>query len=395
MTNAVERLTASMADHLESAADLIVESWIDWIEAHYDSRTIRGLPRRAIRNHIPPVLRHIAAYVREPTEAVRGEMSGHLELHGALRRGQGYSLDELLVEHDTLARMVTGSVRDFFEANPGDYGVHDVIEGFDRLTTGLRLMAFGTIRAYRDREKEQRRRLSECLEEFARTIAHELRSPLQAAYLGVQLIREGPTDPARFDRQVEVIENSLRRSTDLIDNLRELALIEGGRGRDVELGRVQRLVQEALEEIAPVARERQVDLRIAGQVPDVALDAMTFQLALVNVAINAVKYSDPEKPERHVTISFEQLAVEGDVDQLVVRVADNGLGIGPEYVNRVFQRQVRAHPEVADGTGLGLPITRQLLLERGGDIDLQSEPGVGTTVTFELPCYPAGTATPK
>ena len=76
------------------------------------------------------------------------------------------------------------------------------------------------------------------------------------------------------------------------------------------------------------------------------------------------------------------------MDRLVVTVVDNGLGIAPEYADRVFQRHVRAHPDAAEGTGLGLSIAQQLLHERGGNISLASQPGQGTTVTFSLPCHP-------
>lgn len=385
-----------MADYLEREADSIVERWVDWLQNRVSTRAISGLPRDAIRNHIPPVLRSIADYIRAPVEAARSAMLGHLELHANLRRGQGYDLDELLTEFDGLAQMVTGELREHLADYPEPTTAAEVVEAFDRVATGLRAIGFVTVELFRSNEVDQRRRLAARLEEFARTIAHELRSPLHTASLGVSLLREsGPDDgEVKHERYVAMIEKSLRRTTDLLDNIRQLAIAESGRTRESQFARVQRLVQETLEQLGPAARERDVDIRIEGDVPDVAVDRITFQLAVVNLAGNAIKYSDPGEEARWVALAFELREVDHDMDRLVVEVRDNGLGIAPDYVHRVFQRHVRVHPEAAEGTGLGLSITRHLVLERGGEIDLQSELGVGTTVTFELPCHP-GSVTEK
>jgi len=396
MNERVEDLAGWMADYLEREADAIVERWIDWLVSRVGTRTVAALPRQAIRNHIPPVLHSIAAYIRAPVEAARSAMLGHLELHANLRRGQGYDLDELLTEFDGLAQMVTRELREHLAEYPGAASAPEVVEAFDRVATGLRAIGFVTVELFRSSEVDQRKRLASRLEEFARTIAHELRSPLHTASLGVSLLREGGPGAGeeRHERYVAMIDKSLRRTTDLLDNLRQLAIVESGRTRESQFARVQRLVQETLEQLGPAARERNVEVRVEGDVPDVAVDHITFQLATVNLASNAIKYSDPNKDGRWVTLSFEEREIEHDLNHLVVKVSDNGLGIAPDYMHRVFQRHVRVHPEAAEGTGLGLSITRHLVLERGGEIDLQSEEGVGTTVTFELPCHP-GSVTEK
>lgn len=376
-----------MADHLEAHADAIVERWVDWLQEGVDTRATKGLPRQAIRNHMPPVLRSIASYLRSPIAAAQGEMLGHLELHARLRRAQGYDLRELLAEVDGLAQLVTAELRDRVPVPDPPPTVADTLRAFERVATGLRAIGFVTVDLFRESEADERQRLAERLEEFSRTIAHELRTPLQTASLSLQLVREAD-DAERRDHHLHVVESSLARAADLIDNLRQLALIEGGRARSSHFDRARSLLEETLEEVGPLARDRDVQVMIEGDVPDVTVDRLVFQLAFVNILGNAVKYSDPAKGERWIRVTMAMKPVEADLDRLVVTVEDNGRGIAEEYVGRVFQRHVRAHPEAAEGTGLGLAITRQLVEERGGAIRLESREGEGTTLVFELPSHP-------
>jgi len=386
----IDELARDMAAHLDASADAIVERWVTWLEDDVATRTIKGLPRRAIRNHIPPVLRSIAAFVETPVNAARHAMMGNLELHATLRRSQGYALHELLQEFDGLAHIVDEELRDALERSGSDPSPATVVEVFSRLGTGMRAIGFVTVAVYRERESQQERQLSEKLEEFARTIAHELRSPLQTAGLGLDALREdlSPDDAVAMQRHLEIVHAALGRARGLIDNLGQLALVEAGRSRGAHFGRVRRLVEETLEHVGPVARDKGVELRLDSDVPDVAVDRLAFQLTLSNVLYNAIKYSDPEEAPRYATLTFAVQPVEHDLDQLTAVVEDNGLGIPAEYVHQVMKRHIRAHPEIVEGTGLGLAISRQLLLERGGEIGLESEHGDGTRVTFHLPCHP-------
>ncbi|HJK98966.1 MAG TPA: HAMP domain-containing sensor histidine kinase [Polyangiaceae bacterium LLY-WYZ-14_1] len=382
----VGSLSAALGGHLRQRADAIVEEWIDWLLARVGTRTVRSVPRAALRNHIPPVLCSIADYMRAPIEAVRSEMLGHLDLHARLRRDQGYELAELLAEFDGLATIVTRELQE--RSREEQVPTAALFEVFNRLATGLRAVGFVTVGIYEEAAGDQRRELSSRLEEFANTIAHEIRTPVGTIAMGLDMLaqEEVATDPEQRAHYVEVMGRSLQRTQDLLDDIRQLARLEGVRAVDARQESAPRLVAQVLEELAPMsARGAGVTLEVLGQIPAVEVDSLAFQMALLNLVSNAIKYADPKRDAPRVEISARLVSREDTQDALEVEVRDNGLGIAPEYVGRVFQRHIRAHPETAEGTGLGLAITRQVLWERNGRIDLTSTVGVGTRVVFALP----------
>ncbi len=389
MTDPKQPVGEALAGHLEREAEAIVDRWIAWLQSRPPTRAVAALSRPALRDHIPPVVRAIATYLRSPVEAVRDSMLGHLETHATLRRRQGYELDELLTEFDGLAELLSEAIHRHLLTL--DYGLTaDVLEVLARFALSLRAIGFVTVTVYRHREAEQQEHSARLLEEFARTIAHELRSPLHTASLSAGLLRESHQGDqnAQQLRHLELLDSALGQLEDLLDHMRLLAFVEAGKTRAAQFARIGPLLADALEQLEPNAKQRRVRLAVEGEVPDVAVDHLAFKLALINVTHNAIKYSDPDKAERTVTVAFRQTETQHDMDRLVVTVVDNGLGIAPEYADRVFQRHVRAHPDAAEGTGLGLSIAQQLLHERGGNISLASQPGQGTTVTFSLPCHP-------
>jgi len=379
-------LSTRLGDHLEERADAIVERWIDWLLERVGTRTVRSVPRNALRNHIPPVLRSIADYMRTPIEAVRSEMLGHLDLHARLRRDQGYELAELLAEFDGLATIVTRELQE--RSGEEQASTAALFQVFDRLATGLRAVGFVTVGIYEEAAGDQRRELSSRLEEFANTIAHEIRTPVGTIAMGLDMLADEAvaTDPERRAHYIDVMGRSLRRTQDLLNDIRQLARLEGARAVDSRQESAPRLVAQILEELAPMAAEgRGVAVSVNGDIPPVEVDSLAFQMALLNLVSNAIKYADPDRDDRRVELSARLVPEEDTQDSLEVEVRDNGLGIAPEYVARVFHRHVRAHPGKAEGTGLGLAITRQVLWERSGRIDLESTVGEGTRVTFALP----------
>src|SRR5690606_18334124 len=117
-------------------------------------------------------------------------------------------------------------------------------------------------------------------------------------------------------------------------------------------------------------------------IPDLLVDASRVEIVLLNLISNGAKYADPAEPVRWVRISFK---LSPDSGQWLVEVADNGSGIPTELRGRIFDRFFRGHPEMAEGSGLGLAIVREALQQLGSSLDVESEPGQGTTFCFSLP----------
>jgi signal transduction histidine kinase len=382
--------------HLKANADAIVDRWVEWVTGRLGTRTIASLPRQALLNHIPPVVRSLANYVHTPVQAVRSEMLGHLGLHARIRRSQGYTMQELLAEFDGLARIITAELLGAIDALEDQPSAADSVRVFARVSDGLRAIGFASVDLYRENEADHRERMAEQLEEFGRAIAHELRAPLSTASLAAELLADHQIslDPEQRERHIKIIKKALRRSSDLLDDVRMLAAAERGLG-SFRYARLAAVVHDILEELTVSASQRGVVIKVPGELPEFDVPVVPTQLALANTISNSIKYADLDKDEPCVVISARMCKDQGNADRCEISVQDNGLGISPEYVAHAFERQLRFHPEVAEGTGLGLSITRQVLLDSHGTIELESQDGQGTTVRINVPATDARAPRPR
>jgi signal transduction histidine kinase len=145
------------------------------------------------------------------------------------------------------------------------------------------------------------------------------------------------------------------------------------------------LAKEVFRQLEDMARARQVVLRAGDSLPTVHTDTASLELALINLVSNAIKYSDAAKAQRFVEIDART------TDRgFELRVVDNGLGIPPDMVDKVFQRFVRAHAHLdsergTQGSGLGLAIVEECLAAVNGSIRVESNEGRGTTFYLDIP----------
>jgi two-component system sensor histidine kinase SenX3 len=149
---------------------------------------------------------------------------------------------------------------------------------------------------------------------------------------------------------------------------------------------VDEVVREALDRCRLVAEA--ADIRITVDPPSGLLldgDATLLVTALSNLVDNAVSYSPPGSP-----VSVSRRLADGFVE---IAVTDRGLGIAAEYQERVFERFFRidqARSRATGGTGLGLAIVKHVAANHGGDVQLWSRPGTGSTFTLRVPAHPQG-----
>lgn len=378
-------LADHLADEIREQADTLVETWIDWIVRRGSVRPARMLPRDAIRDHIPSVIRGIAEALRVPTEAVTAEVRNALRTHARLRHDQGYDIEELLEEYRGLDAIVRERIMAALERYSGELEPMEVGRLFCRLSDGMSTMARITVAVYRETEVAHRRELHEQLEDYVRTITHELKQPINAITAGAGMLDEDGvvSRPDQRRRYVDVIRRGIDRAMDLIEDIRTLALVEGAE-QDEEWRPASSSVALVLEQFEDQARKRDVRLEVARPLPEVDVDSTRLEIALVNLVSNAIKYSDPEKDDRWVRIEMEQVASDGP-QRWEVRVVDNGLGIPEAVQPQVFERHFRAHPRVGQGTGLGLAISRRVMEQGGGRMWFESEEGVGSTFHVVLP----------
>ena len=221
---------------------------------------------------------------------------------------------------------------------------------------------------------------------FLAKTSHELRTPLNAI-IGFSSLIDAQTHEPLTDKKygdyARLIQSSGKHLLALIDDLLEMAKIEAGR---LELREERVLLTAAIEDAVALieipAQAKSIAVTTSG-LKDFAVkaDPKAVRQILLNLLSNAVKFT-PEGGEVGVTVTL------GDRGDAVIRVADTGIGIPADSIERVFhpfERVQREPNRKIEGTGLGLSITRGLVQLHGGEISLQSRVGEGTIVTVVLP----------
>ena len=217
---------------------------------------------------------------------------------------------------------------------------------------------------------------------FVSTVAHELRTPLTGLRGYLELILDGRVPDASVERDfLERSRGIVGSMGELVGDLLELSRLESG---SVELERRPFSVAEAGSQVAsallPIALDRGIRLRtvLPPRLRMATGDRRRVEQILLNLGANALKFS-PSGGEVEI-----DGRVDGGIAILVVR--DGGAGIGPDDRSRIFERfhRMAAHERIT-GTGLGLPIARDLARRMGGDLDVASMPGVGSAFVLVLP----------
>lgn len=226
-------------------------------------------------------------------------------------------------------------------------------------------------------------------------VAHELRTPLSNIRGYLEAIRDGLVEPS--PAVVDSLYEEAMLLNRLVDDLQELALVEGGQLRLVRQPvAVEEIIAKTVAVVQPQARAKQLALRVelpadepAGQhqsLMPVDADPERVAQMLRNLLNNAITHTPP---------GGEIVVAAGTAGTTVeVSVRDTGAGIAPEHLPYVFERFYRAdksRTRATGGTGLGLAIVKQLVEAHGGRVGVESAVGEGTTFTFTLPVA-AGTA---
>jgi signal transduction histidine kinase len=219
--------------------------------------------------------------------------------------------------------------------------------------------------------------------ELIAALAHEMRTPLTSiqGHASALLLEDVEWDEASRSRQLEIIEAETRDLQNMIQDLLESSIIDAGLlvlAEEPTL--IPRMVEGLVEEMTRRTTKHRFVISFPADFPIVQADPRRIEQVLRNLLDNAVKYS----PEGGLVVVRGQLAD----NEAIVSVADNGAGIAPEHLNRLFEKFFRIKSQDGHktrGTGLGLPVSRTIVESHGGRIWAESELGKGTTIYFSLP----------
>jgi len=230
----------------------------------------------------------------------------------------------------------------------------------------------------------ERIRLENMRKDFAANVSHELKTPLTSISGFVETLKSKDDDisPEMRKRFLDIIDNEARRLSMLINDILLISSIEGHVEINKEEVSLRKITQNVLELLEDKASRYEVNLEVdySGADDSFVTNEGYFKDLLINLVSNGIKYN---KPNGSVHISYKD-----DGNRLVLVVSDDGIGIGIEDIDRIFERfyrVTRSRSKSIDGTGLGLAIVKHIVISLEGSIDIDSSLGIGTKFTISLP----------
>lgn len=210
--------------------------------------------------------------------------------------------------------------------------------------------------------------------------AHEIRNPLSTISLNLKLLAgdveggEGPREE-RARRRIRLLQDEVERLQNLLDAFLRIARPPCLKK---EPGDLNRVLRETADFVEPELNRRGIQLRLfcSDALPLVPMDAGQLRQALLNLLLNA-QHALEEKGGGEILLASRQQG-----ERALITVLDNGPGMPPEVLGRCWKPWYSTRP---GGSGLGLPTARRIVLDHGGSIRVQTEPGRGTQFLIELP----------
>ena len=230
---------------------------------------------------------------------------------------------------------------------------------------------------------ERMKALDDSRQEFVANVSHELKTPITSVKVLADSLLAQPDTPAELYREFMVdIATEIEREDKIINDLLALVKMDKAAG-DLNISTVNmnELTEIILKRLRPIARKRDIELLLVSVREVVAeVDEVKMSLILTNLVENAIKYN---KEQGKVTVTLD-----ADHQFFTVEVADTGIGIPEESLNRIYERFYRvdkSHSREIGGTGLGLAITRNAVLLHRGSIKVESTLGEGTKFLVKIP----------
>jgi signal transduction histidine kinase len=390
-----EHYAAVVAQRLVAESQTLSARWLERLRELLTVDANDVFPSAALLDHIPALIGEIAGYLRAPADeeiaANTAVIAKACEL-GTLRHQQRASVHQLLREYEMLADILETFVIEEtarLGLRPKPEECFGILRRLSRAAGTLMRTTVDTFVAAYTATIEER---NERIRQFNQMASHEMRSPIgtllfAAAALRIDSVR---ADAGRMEKVVSTIQSNAERLSWLVQNLQRLArLTEPDDAPNEQRVDIETVAIEVARQLAEMAANRNVAIRIVGPLPVLVGDPARLELILLNLVSNAIKYSDAGKPESFVEIASPP--VTGNPHTCTIVVRDNGLGIGESEVAAIFDRFFRAHAHLdgdlgVSGAGLGLAIVAECVEALHGSIRCESKPAQGTSFFLTLPC---------
>ena len=382
---------AQAAARLRDARNDLVGRWLERIAARVAITPDRVFPTDELLNHVPLLIDGIANYIESPDEELDGTIpvvAKAMEL-GALRHGQGFDAYEILKEYEILGAILIAFLGENIDDVAPSATRGELLHTWQRVSHAVEMIRQATMTHYLRLSNERVQEREARLRRFNRMVSHELKNRVGAIRGAAELLPEDWLDAKQRDQFHRMILQNASGLQRVLENLETLSRVEGEarQNRNVLLPQA---VAEAVRQLRDPIAARDVEVRVADNLPAVEVDAATVELCLANYLSNAIKYSDPAKPERWVQVTGDLVFHENPPSsgELIVRVQDNGVGIPVGSRQRLFDQFFRAHEKTitgVEGSGLGLSLVRETISGLGGKAWAEFPEEGGTIFAFSLP----------
>ena len=216
--------------------------------------------------------------------------------------------------------------------------------------------------------------------DFLTNVSHQLRTPLMAAGGYLQMLQKGAFPPEKTKAAMEAVTRNVQQITGLVNDIlfvQEMELILD----QFEPVNLTDLSNQVVNRLAEKLKSRQIEIRVRPDLflPSIMGDRQSLERAFTALLDNAIKFS-PESGKVEVRLRRKG-------DQVMVEIADQGIGISPEILPHIFERfyhMDKSGDQLFEGLGLGLAITKQVIEQHKGHLDVVSTPGKGSTFTMWL-----------
>ncbi len=249
------------------------------------------------------------------------------------------------------------------------------------LLVGLTILSFLLLL----RNLVQQRKLTQLKNDFISNITHELKTPIATVSVAIEALKNfnALNDPKRTSEYLDISENELQRLSLLVDKVLRLSMFEK---QQIELRHENFNLQKLVEEVVSSMRlqfekyKAKINVRLEGENFTLKGDQLHITSVLFNLLDNALKYS---KANPAIEVSLTEREQEFEMS-----VTDNGIGISPEYRKKIFDKFFRVptgDTHNVKGYGLGLSYVAYVVQRHNGQMDVESQPGIGSRFTIKLP----------
>jgi signal transduction histidine kinase len=394
---------SQLVTHLRIHRATITEAWLRAVRSDPEIASAQGLAPTELADHLPALFNDLINYFQvSATESARQRVRQEARKHGDTRWNQRYQLIELLRELGKVHRLLFRYGLDpFFEQHPeftaDGNDARDLINQFFEDATSGSVLEF--VHKYGAQLSQTSQLLADANHQLLRTdvarlsllrtISHDLGNFLNSLSWVLETFSV-ELDAAERSRMLGVAKRNLADMGSLVRELTAYSVLLAGDVK-AEFSQVSfsSLCEEIKESLSPIAKASNLALEVNNQIGHGTAwtDPRKLRQIVLNLVSNSIKYRQPDKSDAFVRLDFE--LAENDLWQLTI--ADNGVGIPEEDLQRVFEEFQRGPPsEKIQGTGLGLAITKRLVLLLKGEIRVSSEVGRGTHFILRFPRNPPG-----